>query len=328
MTFRSRLERLPGPSAVAIGNFDGFHAGHRLIIETMIHEARRRNLAAVVLTFHPHPRVFLGQPIRLISTDRQRLEVLKRQPLDRLFFVDFAQVVSCPARDFVRDILLGTLRMEVLVVGEDFRFGRDREGDLAFLDRLAAAEHFTLIQAPNVEIDGCRVASSLIRKKLEAGAIASANRMLEEPYFIDGVVEKGAGRGSRLGFPTMNIASENSILPCGVFHTRVAVAGHEYPSVTDIGRAPTFRAVPEGLTHKGPAQEGLTPNGVVPWGLTHKGSAFEGLKVETHIPGFRRMVYGKKVRLHFIGKIRDEKRFATAVELVEQIRHDIAFLGI
>ena len=297
MRFRSRLERLRGASAVAIGNFDGFHAGHRRIIETLIAAARARRLASVVLTFHPHPRVYFGHAIQLISTDRQRLEILKRQELDRLYFVDFASVVSCPAHEFIRDVLLGLLGLKVLVVGEDFRFGRGREGDLAFLLEQAAGR-FAVLRAPSVEIDGSRVTSSLIRKKLAAGAIREANRMLGKPYFIEGIVEKGAGRGRELGFPTINIASENSILPEGVFRTRVEVAGGDYPSVTSIGSSPTF-----------PAPAPL-------------------LKVETHIPGFQRTVYGRRIRLHFLDKIRDEREFASARELVEQIRRDIAFLGI
>jgi riboflavin kinase/FMN adenylyltransferase len=312
MRFRSRLETLPEASAVAIGNFDGFHAGHRRIIETLAEAARCQGLQSVVLTFHPHPRIFFGQEIRLISTDRQRLELLKGQALDRLFFLDFASVAFCPAGDFVRDILLGSLRLKILVVGEDFRFGRGREGDLEFLGRQAAARQFTLIQATGVEFDGCRVTSSRIRKKLAAGAIREANRMLEKPYFIDGIVVRGAGRGKALGFPTMNIASDNAILPRGVFHTQLGIAGRRYASVTNIGSAPTFRSP------AGPAHGGLTP----------KGSAQRGLRVETHIPGFRSMVYGKKIRLHFIDKIRSERQFANSGDLAEQIRRDIAFLGI
>jgi len=297
MRLRTRLERLPGPSAVAIGNFDGFHAGHRRIIGTLRAEAQQRGLAAVVLTFRPHPRVFFGQPIRLISTDAQRLESLRSQALDRLFFIDFAAVAACPARDFIADILLRALRLHVLVVGGDFRFGRDREGDMATLRREAAGR-FTLIQAPDVEIDGCRVASSLIRKQLAAGAVRQAGRLLEKPYFIDGRVVRGAGRGRTLGFPTLNIASENAILPPGVFHTRVDIGGASYPALTNIGCAPTFGpGVPEP-------------------------------RIETHVPGFRRMVYGRKVRLHFIDKIRDERKFAGAGDLAEQIRRDIASLAI
>ncbi len=298
MRLRRRLEKLSAASAVAIGNFDGFHAGHRRIVETLVALARRRRLASVVLTFHPHPRVFFHHPIQLISTDSQRLEILKRQALDRLFFIDFAGVVDCPAGDFVHDVLLQELRMKVLVVGEDFRWGRGREGDLAALGRLAAAERFTVIRTPAVEIDGRRVTSSLIRKKLAAGAIREADRMLEKPYFIEGVVVRGAGRGRELGFPTMNIASENDILPGGVFHTELELNGLRYPSATFIGRAPAFTD-PE-----------------------------RPRRVETHVPGFRGTVYGRRVRLHFLAKIRDERKFASASALVEQIRRDIASLAI
>ena len=297
MKSSSRLERVPGPSAVAIGNFDGFHAGHRRIIQILIENARAEELSAVVLAFHPHPRVFFGHSICLISTDAQRLEELKRQDLDRLFFIDFAVVADLPAADFVRGILLDTLRLKILVVGEDFHFGRDRKGDLNALGQQAAVENFSLVRVPGVEIDGGRVTSSRIRKLLAAGSVREAGRLLEKPYFIDGIVERGAGRGRKLGFPTMNIASRNAILPGGVFHTEVDLAGHRYTSATFIGHSPTF-SDPE-----------------------------RPLRVETHVPGFRGLVYGKKIRLHFIDKIREEKRFADPGELTEQIRRDIASLG-
>jgi riboflavin kinase/FMN adenylyltransferase len=299
MRFRSRLEKLPGPSVVAIGNFDGFHAGHQKILATLEKTARRQQLLSVVLTFHPHPRLYFNQPIHLISTDRQRRETLGRLDLDYLFFIDFAVVAALPAHDFIASILLNTLRMKVLIIGEDFRFGRGREGDLARLRLEAADAHFQIIQSPTVKIGGCRVASSLIRKKLAAGDIAEANRMLARPYYIEGVVEKGAGRGKKLGFPTINVATDNQILPAGVFHTRIEIGGRQYPSLTNIGSAPTFQG-----------QDGVH------------------LKIETHIPGFQRTVYGKKIRLHFLGKIREEKKFVSAQGLVEQIRRDIAGLGI
>ncbi|TFG80321.1 MAG: riboflavin biosynthesis protein RibF [Chrysiogenales bacterium] len=299
MKFRSRLEKLSGPSAVAIGNFDGFHAGHKTIIETLQQTACCEKLLAVVLTFHPHPRLYFNHPIQLISTDRQRRDTLSRQQLDYLFFIDFNSVVGLSAHDFVRDFLLDTLRMKVLVIGEDFRFGRSREGDLAHLHREAATAHFKIMQSAPVKIDGCRVASSLIRKKLAAGAIREANRMLEKPYYIDGIVERGAGRGKTMGFPTINIATKNQILPSGVFHTRVEIGNRQFVSLTNIGFAPTFHAAGE-----------------------------VALKIETHIPGFQRTIYGKRIRLFFIDKIREEMEFTSVQGLVEQIRQDIAQLSI
>jgi riboflavin kinase/FMN adenylyltransferase len=306
MRVHRRLQRLAEASAVAIGNFDGFHAGHRRIIESLVATARRRGLAAVALSFHPHPRLFLGQDIRLISTDAQRLEALKRQELDRLFFIDFAAVAGRPAAEFVRRDLLGTLRLQVLVVGDDFRFGRGREGDLGALENQAAAEGFSLIRVPAVEIGGARVTSSRIRKLLESGDMRAAAGLLERPYFIDGVVERGAGRGRQLGFPTMNIASANDILPEGVFRTELEFCGRggagryggRRLAATFIGRAPAF----------------TDPRR--PW------------RVEAHVPGFRGLVYGRRVRLHFLDKIRAVRTFAEPAELTAQIARDVAALGI
>ncbi len=321
MRLRTRLERLSAPSAVAIGNFDGFHAGHRRIIDTLTAQARRRRLIAVVLTFHPHPRIFLGQPVRLISTDAQRLEALKRQALDRLFFIDFAALAHCPADAFVNDLLLGCLQARLLVVGGDFRFGCGRQGDLALLLRTAAGR-CAVIRAPDVEIDGQRVASSLIRRQLAAGDVAAAGRMLERPYFIDGVVVRGAGRGTELGFPTMNIASPNDILPPGVFHTELEFSGPPVPRDRDDGEQKAPPAVIAGRCrgrHVSATFIGRAPAFTDP---------LRPLRVETHVPGFRGRVYGRKVRLHFIDRIREERKFPGPAELVAQIRRDIAALGI
>jgi riboflavin kinase/FMN adenylyltransferase len=299
MKFRTRLGKTGGASVVAIGNFDGFHAGHQKIVATLAETARREGLLSVILTFHPHPRLFFRQPIHLISTDEQRLETLRRQSLDYLFFIDFAGVADRPAAAFVQDILLDTLQMKVLIVGHDFRCGRDREGDLAFLRRQAAAAPFEIILARTVRRDGNRVGSSLIRKKLAAGAMEEANRILGHPYAIEGVVEKGAGRGKTLGFPTINISTANQILPAGVFQTQTIVGQRRFESVTNIGPAPTF------------ATDASAP-----------------VKVETHIPGFQRMIYGKKVTVFFIKKIRPEIKFASRQALIEQIRRDVASLEI
>jgi riboflavin kinase/FMN adenylyltransferase len=299
MKFRTHLGKTSSASVVAIGNFDGFHSGHKKIVETLIKTARREGLLSIIITFHPHPRLYFQQPIHLISTDKQRQEILRSQPLDYLFFIDFASVADFSAAAFVRNILLDTLQMKVLIIGQDFRCGRNREGDLTFLRKQAAKAPFKIIQARTVHRGGCRVASSLIRKKLAAGAINDANCMLGHPYAIDGIVEKGAGRGKKLGFPTINISTANQILPAGVFHTQTAIGADLYESVTNIGSTPTFAA------------DMAAP-----------------IKIETHIPGFQRMIYGKKVTIFFINKIRAEMKFDSSQSLLEQIRQDIASLNI
>lgn len=299
MKFRTRLADPGGPSVVAIGNFDGFHAGHKLIVETLQATARCEGLRSAILTFHPHPRVYFRQPIQLISTDRQRVEILRRQGTDYLFFIDFSSIADCPADAFVDRFLLGILQMKILIIGHDFRCGRNREGDLAFLRRQAAKKQFTIIRPRTLRSNGERIASSTIRKKLAAGAIEAANAILGHPYAIDGIVEKGAGRGRKLGFPTLNISTDNQILPPGVFHTRTLVGKKNWPSLTNIGSAPTFTA-----------------------------AATAPIRIETHIPGFQRTIYGEKVTISFIKKIRAEKKFDSSHSLVEQIRLDVAGLKI
>lgn len=301
MKVRTRLERTGGDSAVAIGNFDGFHAGHEKIVATLAAAAHSEGLLSVLLTFHPHPRLYFRQPIHLISTDAQRLELLRRQELDYLFFIDFASVADIPAAAFVRDVLLGKLRMKTLVIGQDFRFGRGREGDMAFLRRQAAQAPFTIIRARTVRRGGFQVGSSLIRRKLASGAVEEANRMLGHPYAIEGTVVRGAGRGTQLGFPTLNVSSANQILPAGVFHTETRIGRRQFASLTNIGSAPTFAA---------------------------SAPCAGALKIETHIPHFQRMVYGEKVTIFFIRKIRAEVRFPSRQALQEQIRRDVASLGI
>jgi riboflavin kinase/FMN adenylyltransferase len=296
MKVRTRLEKIGGASVVAIGNFDGFHAGHKKIVATLFKTASLEGLRSVILTFHPHPRVYFQQPISLISTDRQRLEILRSQRPDYLFFIDFASVADCPAAN---NILLEKLQMKTLIIGHDFHCGRNREGDLAFLRQQAVMTPFKIIRAPTLRSHGCRIASSEIRKKLAAGAIEEANRMSGHPYAIDGMVEKGAGRGTKLGFPTINISTFNQILPAGVFHTQTVIGKERLPSVTNIGSAPTF-AVGESAP----------------------------VKIETHIPGFQRMIYGKKVTIFFIKKIRAEIKFNSRRSLAEQISLDVDSLKI
>jgi riboflavin kinase/FMN adenylyltransferase len=299
MKVRTRLEKIGGASVVAIGNFDGFHAGHKKIVATLFKTASLEGLRSVILTFHPHPRVYFQQPISLISTDRQRLEILRSQRPDYLFFIDFASVADCPAATFLNNILLEKLQMKTLIIGHDFHCGRNREGDLAFLRQQAVMTPFKIIRAPTLRSHGCRIASSEIRKKLAAGAIEEANRMSGHPYAIDGMVEKGAGRGTKLGFPTINISTFNQILPAGVFHTQTVIGKERLPSVTNIGSAPTF-AVGESAP----------------------------VKIETHIPGFQRMIYGKKVTIFFIKKIRAEIKFNSRRSLAEQISLDVDSLKI
>ncbi len=214
--------------------------------------------------------------------------------MDSLFFVPFADVVERRAGAFLEEVLLSRLGMKALVVSDDFRFGRGREGNLEYLLRKAQEMEFALYPVAAVEVAGVRVSSSLIRKRLARGEIEEANRMLGSWYFIDGLVQPGVGRGRLLGFPTLNIQTDNPLLPEGVFHTRVAVAGRQIRSLTNIGHTPTFSG------------EGPLPK-----------------KVECHLLDFQGALYGERVRVFFLRKLRDEIRFDSPEALQNQIRRDI-----
>lgn len=292
MPLHRSLIQLSAPSAVAIGNFDGCHLGHRAILQRLLDHASRLELQPVVLTFTPHPRLHLGHSIQLIQTDAQRLALLQAQPLAHLFFLDFAAVVHCPPTEFLQDVLQERLSMRMLVVGDDFRFGRGRQGDTAALTAAAARMGFSLDVVPPVVIAGRRVSSSSIRKLLLEGRVDAAAPLLGRNYAIDGVVTPGLRRGRTLGFPTLNLRSDNTLLPAGVFHTILEWRGASYPSVTNIGTNPTF--------------------------------AGSECKVETHVIDFQRDLYGEAVTLHFVRKLRDEIRFPAAAALVEQMERDVA----
>ena len=291
MPLMTGLSEIKENSAVAIGNFDGFHLGHQKIVEVLRALAEEHQLRSVLMTFFPHPLVYFGRRIRLIETDRQRRDGLARHPVDFCFFIGFEQVASMDPVEFVRDVLVARLRMKILIVSRDFRFGRMRRGDIGCLKDESVRFGFEVKEVEPQTIDGLRVSSTLIRRRLEAGFVADARRMLGRPYCIDGIVRKGTGRGKRLGFPTLNIETDNQILPTGVFHTKTEIGGLTFESVTNIGLCPTF--------------------------------ANRKRTVETYVIGFDREVYGKSVRVCFQNKIRNERKFKSGADLGRQIARDI-----
>lgn len=291
MPLRPAWDDIGGNSAVTIGNFDGFHRGHQKIVDVLRVQAGRQRLRSVLLTFFPHPQAFFGKEIRLIQTDRQKKEWLAGQNLDYFFFVDFSRLAVMDPADFIGKVLVGRLRMKTMVVSRDFRFGRMRRGDLGYLKRESARFGFEVVEVEPQMVDGVKVSSTLIREKLAAGDVAAARNMLGRDYCVEGVVRRGFGRGKSLGFPTLNIKTDNQILPPGVFHTRTEIGGRFFESLTDIGFCPTF--------------------------------AGKDRTVETHVIGFDRMIYGEEIRICFRSKIRDEKKFDSGVDLSRQIALDI-----
>jgi riboflavin kinase/FMN adenylyltransferase len=281
-------------AAVAIGNFDGLHLGHQRILRYLVKTAGEKGLVSLVLTFSPHPeRVLEGGRIAMIQTLAQRLEAIQASGVRAVLVASFDQgFAGLTTAEFVDRIIVSHLRSKEIVVGENFRFGRSRQGDVDDLRRLGKQLGFIVSRIPSVIRNGQVVSSSLIRRLLEEGRVAKANALLGRPYEIEGRVVRGLGRGQALGFPTANMRTANEILPPGVFLTEADVCGRTYPSITNIGRRPTF------------------------------GSG--RLEVETHVFDLQNTVYRRPIGLRFLRKIRSENKYPDPAQLVSQVQKDIA----
>lgn len=283
-------------SAVAIGNFDGFHLGHREIISRLKEEAAGDGLERVVLTFDPHPERALGKrSVRMIDTMEQRLESLEAADVDRTVIIPFdSSFARLSPSDFVSEVLASGLGAKVVVVGGNFRFGKDRRGTIDRLARLGRKHGIRVCPVAPLVLKGRTVSSSLIRGLLERGRVEEAALFLGRPYEIRGRVVRGMAKGRQLGFPTANLDAANEITPDGVFVSDAVLDGETFPSVTVIGAAPSVR-----------------PKG-------------GGKLVETHIFDFERDLRGSALAVRLLRKIRPVRRFKSEAGLVERIRLDIA----
>ncbi|MCX7973608.1 MAG: bifunctional riboflavin kinase/FAD synthetase [Candidatus Aminicenantes bacterium] len=282
-----------GPVAVAIGNFDGLHLGHKKIIEVLTEQARKLKLTSLVLTFSPHPEKILGQkPIKMIQTLNQRLQGLKEMGVESTLVVPFNDhFFRLRASQFIEDILIKKLQAKLVVVGQDFRFGYGRRGDPTDLATLGAKFGLKVEIVDPVIINGKVVSSSLIRQLLEKGQVDLAAVYLGRAYEIEGRVIKGDSRGKLLGLPTANIESNNEILPPGVFISQSQVEKEIFPSVTNIGQRPTF-------------------------------GSFTQI-IESHLLDYQGNLYDRFIKTRLFKKIRDEKKFPDVESLRQQILKDI-----
>jgi riboflavin kinase/FMN adenylyltransferase len=283
-------------AVVTIGNFDGVHRGHRELVERVVGRARSTTGAAVVRTFDPHPGRVLA-PARAplsLSTPVQKRELLAALGVDVAAELPFtAAVAALSADDFVRQVLLGEIQARHVIVGETFRFGRGRAGDVPALTRLGVAGGFSVEPVAPVLEAGKPVSSSRVREALATGDTAAAARLLGRAFFIDATVVRGDGRGRTIGVPTANLESGNEILPArGVYAGRCRLAdGSWRAAVVNRGRRPTFGGETE--------------------------------TVEAHLLDFDGDLYGSKLRLAFSARLREEQRFSGPEALVAQIRDDV-----
>jgi riboflavin kinase / FMN adenylyltransferase len=282
----------PAPRAVAIGNFDGLHLGHRRIVERLKTGAAARRIPTCVLTFSPHPeKVFGPARLRMVQTLDQRLRGLCEWDIDAVLVWPFDRAFAGRTGEaFAAEILAARLNARLVIVGDDFRFGRSRSAGPSDLERFGRTCGFAVRVVPRLKRGGRAVRSSRIRDLLTSGRVEDAAQLLDRPYSIEGDVVAGEGIGRTLGFPTANIQSPNEILPPGIFVTLLECRGRRYRSVSSIGIRPTFGK--------------------------------RDLTVECHLLDVRRELYGTPVRLFFLRKLRAERKFRGPDALRNRIAAD------
>lgn len=287
-------EELRG-SIVTIGNFDGVHRGHRLIFETMIDEARRSGAQTVVITFEPHPKKVIHperRPFFLLTPLEEKLSLIESCGIDAVLVIDFDRdFAETTAHAFVSSILWDGLRLKKLFIGYDYSFGKGRVGNAVFLKEQGTRLGFTVCQVEAVSVGDTVVSSTNIRLSILDGDVRLVSRMLGRYYDVRGTVVKGYRRGTGMGFPTANIASEKVIPRIGVYVIYAVIDGRRYEGVLNIGFNPTF--------------------------------GNNELSIEGHLFDFQGDIYGKDVTILFVERIRDEMKFPGPAELAEQISRDI-----
>jgi riboflavin kinase/FMN adenylyltransferase len=284
-------------AAVAIGNFDGVHLGHRALIARARELAAPRDALTVVLTFDPHPAALLApaRAPRMLTSIARRIELLAEAGVDAVVVEPFTRELAGIAPSaFVGDIVVSGLRARAVVVGYNFSYGQGRAGTVDTLRAHGAGAGLEVAIVPAVTVDGEVAASTKIRGHLHAGELARAERMLGRRWDVDGTVVHGAGRGRGIGIPTANIAPEIDLAVApGIYAVTLAVDGSPaMPGVASLGTNPTF--VADG-----------------------------GLVLEVHVLDWSGDLYDRRVRTTFVARLRDERKFDSVDALLVQIRRDI-----
>lgn len=286
------------PAAATIGFFDGVHCGHRYLIGRVIDEARADGLASMVITFARHPRQVIDTHYvpRLLSTPEMKIERLAETGIDRCTVLDFdRRMAALTAREFMIHILSSRLNVRKLIIGYDNRFGHDRSESIDDYCAYGRTLGIEVVKSCGITVDGIRVSSSVIRNAIERGDLTEANRCLGYAYTLSAHVSHGFRNGHRLGFPTANLDMDEvcQLLPqIGVYATRVRIEGEceLHPAMTSVGTRPTFDGT--------------------------------RLSVETYILDFDANLYGRKIEVAFLKRIRGEKKFADLQQLRTQMADD------
>jgi riboflavin kinase/FMN adenylyltransferase len=293
---RLRLSRNLPRCVVAMGNFDGFHRGHQQLLATLREQAQLLQAPAVVITFEPQPPEFLhperAQP-RLMRL-REKWWYLFTEKIAYLVCLQFnASLAQCSPHDFVREVLVKQLGLQAIIIGDDFRFGAKRAGDVQLLQELGRQYSFKTFSIPAFKIDGERVSSTRVRQALQADNLKLAEKLLGRNYFLCGKIGRGDARGREWGFPTANIyLSGKPVSVSGVYIVRVlGLSAQPLPGVASVGVRPMF--------------------------------IDRRVLLEVHLLDFNRDIYGQTVTVEFLHKLRDQQVFPSTEKLIEQIQVDV-----
>jgi riboflavin kinase/FMN adenylyltransferase len=283
-------------SAVAIGIFDGVHLGHQLLIKKMVAEAKKLKAKATVVTFFPHPAHILRPDISLpyLMSMEHRLILLKELGVDLVVVIPFnKKFAQIDPAYFIENFLVGKLKAQSISVGEDFRFGKDRSGNISLFKSLSKICEYRMRAIKPLKQGGEVISSSRLRRLIPEGQLKKAQALLGRPISVLGEVVHGASRGKLLGFPTANVKYLCDVLPpIGVYAVKVVLGKQVFYGMANLGRRPSFK--------EGSLQ----------------------VHLEVHIFDFDKNIYGEEILVEFLNKIRNEKAFSSKEALISQIKND------
>lgn len=285
-------------TVVTIGNFDGIHKGHIKLIKEAVKEAKTKNYKSVVFTFENHPmRYFRADSIKHIITNEEKVKIFKNLGVDIVFMIPFDEYMTkISATDFVKTILHEKLKCKMVIVGHDFTFARNKEGNASLLESLGKKYNMKVKVIEPIKIKGRRVSSSYIRNLINDGNVSEIKDFLGRNYFLEGEVIHARKIGRTIGFPTANLKAEDKLIipKNGIYAVKVYIKNKVYYGATNIGYNPTV-------------------NG-------------KTLSIETNIIDFDEEIYGEIIKVEFLDRIRDEKKFNSLDELKSQLRKDVNFV--
>lgn len=290
---------LKNKTAITIGTFDGVHVGHRKIIEQLVASAHKNKLESTILTFFPHPRMVLQQNVglKLLNTIEERIEVLKNSGIDNLIVYPFTKSFSrLQAQEYTEEILVDKLNAKRVIIGYDHHFGRNRTADIHDLYRYGELYDFKVEEIPKQDIEDISVSSTKIRKALTNGNLEKANRYLGAPYMLTGNVVKGKQLGQKIGYPTANLSikEEYKLIPQdGVYVVKAIIQGKQYFGMMNIGTNPTVGGTKQ--------------------------------TIETYFFNWTGELYGEKLQIKLLKRIRDEQHFQGTGPLIAAMKKDEEF---